>query len=69
MFRIAENLRTFLQKIMQQQRLLLTVNGEDLGEVNVTRRIFQGDSLSPLLFVLSMVPLSLILKKVNACYK
>ena len=69
MFRIAENLRTFLQKIMQQQRLLLTVNGEDLGEVNVTRGIFQGDSLSPLLFVLSMVPLSLILKKVNACYK
>ena len=69
MFRIAENLRTFLQKIMQQRRLLLTVNGEDLGEVNVTRGIFQGDSLSPLLFVLSMVPLSLILKKVNACYK
>ena len=30
---------------------------------------FQGDSLLPLLFVLSMVPLSLILKKVNACYK
>ena len=69
MFRIAENLRTFLQKIMQQQRLLLTVNGEDLGEVNVTRRIFQRDSLSPLLSVLSMVPLSLILKKVNVCYK
>ena len=47
----------------------MTANGEDLGEVNVKRGIFQGDSLSPLLFVLSMVPLSLILKKVNACYK
>ena len=44
-------------------------NGEDLREVNVKRGIFQGDSLSPLMFVLSMVPLSLILKKVNACYK
>ena len=33
------------------------------------RGIFQGDSLSPLLFMLSMLPLSLILKKVNACYK
>ena len=42
---------------------------EDLGEVNVERRIFQGDSLSSLLFVLSMVPLSLILRKVNGCYK
>ena len=69
MFGIAENLRTFLQKSMQQWRLSLTANGEDLGEVNVKRGIFQGDSLSPLIFVLSMVPLSLILKKVNACYK
>ena len=69
MFVIAENLRKFLQNSMKQWRLSLTVNGEDLGEANVKRRIFQGDSLSPLLFVLSMVPLSLILKKVNACYK
>ena len=69
MFGIAENLRTFLQKSMQQWRLSLTANGEDLGEVNVKKEIFQGDSLSPLMFVLSMVPLSLILKKVNACYK
>ena len=69
MFGIAENLRTFLQKSMQQWRLSLTANGEDLGEVNVKRGIFQGGSLSPLLFGLSMVPWSLILKKENACYK
>ena len=69
MFGIAENLRTLLQKGVQQWRLSLTTNGEDLGEVNVERGIFQGDILSPLVFVLSMVPLSLILKKVNACYK
>ena len=68
-FGIAENLRTFLQKSMQQWRLLLVANGEDLGEVNVKRGIFQGNGQSPLLFVLSMVALSLILKKVNACYK
>ena len=69
MFGIAENLRTFLQKSMQQWKLSLAANGEDLGEVNLKRGILQGDSLSPLLFVLSMVPLSLILKKVNACYR
>ena len=69
MFGIAENLRTFLQKSMQQWRLSLTANGEDLREVNVKRGIFQGDSLSPVMFALSMVPLSLILKKVNACCK
>ena len=69
MFGTPENLRKFLQKSMQQWRLSLTANGEDLEEVNVKREIFQGDNLSPLLFVLSMVSLSLILKKVNACYK
>ena len=63
MFGIAENLRTFLQKSMKQWRLSLTTNGEDLGEVNVKRGIFQGDSLSPLMFMLSMVPLSLILRR------
>ena len=59
-FGTVENLRTFLQKSMQQWGLSLTTNGEDLGEVTVK-------SLSPLLFVLSMVPLTLILKKVNTC--
>ena len=32
------------------------------------REIFQGDSLSPLLFVLSMLPLLLLLRKVNGSY-
>ena len=43
-------------------------NGQDLGEINMKRGIFQGDSLLSL-FVLSMVPLSVIIKKENACYK
>ena len=47
MFGIAEQLRTFLQKSMEQWRLYLTTNGEDLGEVNETSEIFQGDSLLP----------------------
>ena len=54
---------------MEYLKLSLTSNGEDLGEVNVKRRIFQGDSLSLLLFVLNMIPLSLILRKVNVCYE
>ena len=60
-------MRTFLQKIIKQWRLLLTANDEDQGEDNVKRGIFQGDSLSPLLFMLNMVPLSLIIMKVNVC--
>ena len=40
-----------------------------LGEVDMKRRIFQEESLSSLLFVLSIVPLLLILRKVNASYE
>ena len=47
----------------------MIANGEDLGEVNMKTKIFQEDSLSPLLFVLDMVPLSLILRKANLFYK
>ena len=67
MFGIAENLRTFLQKSMQQWRLSLTANGEDLREVNVKRGDIPGRQ--SITIVLYVVPLSLILKKVNACYK
>ena len=68
-FGMTENLRTFFQKSMQQWRLSLIANGEDLGEVNIKTEIFQGGSLSPLLFVLGMVPSSLILRKANLFYK
>ena len=66
---IADNLRNFLEKSMEQWKLLLTSNGKDLRGFDVKRGIFQEDNLLPLLFVLSMAPLSLILKKVNASYE
>ena len=55
LFGIVDNVRNFLEKIMEQWKLSLTSNGSDLGEVDVKRGIFQGDSLSPLLLVLSVV--------------
>ena len=55
---------------MEQWKLSLTSNGEDLGEVAVKRETFQGDNFSPLLFLLSVVVLlSLILRKVNTSYE
>ena len=65
---ITDDVINFLQKSMDQWKLSLTVNGEDLGDVEVRRRIFQGDSLSPLLFVVGMMTRSLILRNVNASY-
>ena len=44
-------------------------NGSDLREVDINRGIFQVDRLSPLMFVICMIPLSLLLRKVKASYE
>ena len=69
MFGIAVNVRQFLLSSMKKWKTELTSCGQQLGVVNINRGIFQGDSLSPLLFVLCMVPLSLVLRRSKAGYK
>ncbi|XP_063595812.1 uncharacterized protein LOC134772704 [Penaeus indicus] len=69
LFGIAENVRKFMSDSMRSWKLELTSSGESLGDVHIHRGIFQGDSLSPLLFVLCMIPLTLILRKVAASYE
>ena len=46
----------------------LTSCAENLGKVNIRRGIFQGDSLSPLLFVICMILLTHVLCKAKARY-
>ena len=54
---------------MNKWKLELASNVLSLGNFEIWRGIFQGDSLSTLLFVQSMIPLSLIFKKVKFRYK
>ena len=69
LFGVAENIKTLLVNSMEKWKVILYSGNSELGEVEIKRRIFQGDSLSPLVFVLALIPLSLILRKVKAAYK
>ena len=66
MFGIGDNVRNLLKMSMEQWKLSLMSNGEDLGEVNVKRDISR-DCLSPILFVLSMVPVTKIPRPLFMC--
>ena len=61
--------KNFVVNSMNKWKLELASNVLSLGNFEIWRGIFQGDSLSTLLFVLRMIPLSLIFKKVKFRYK
>lgn len=68
-FGIAENITKLMSDSMRSWKLELTSSNESLRNVHIQRGIFKRDSLSPLLFFLSMIPLILILREVAAPYE
>ena len=69
LFGLAENIKSLLVNSMEKGEVMLFSGNSELGEVEIMRGIFQGDSLSPLVFVLALIPLSLILGKAKAAYE
>ena len=69
LFRVAENIKSLLVNSMEKWKLMQYSGNSELGKVEIKRGIFQGDSLSPLVFVLALIPLSLILRKPKAAYE
>ena len=47
-----------LPKSMESWQTILKSGNEGLARVNIQRETFQGDTLSPLLFVIGLIPLS-----------
>ena len=69
LFGVAVNIKSLLVNSMEKWKVILCSGNSDLGEVQIKRDIFQGDSLSPLVFILALIPLSLILRKAKAPYE
>ena len=58
--------KNMISIIMVNWKTILTSGGKALGQVDIRRGIFQGDSLSPLLFIVIMLPLTLVLRKMRS---
>ena len=69
LFGVAENIKNLLVNSMEKWKVMLCSGNSEFGEAEIKRGIFQGDPLSPLVFVLALIPLSLILRKVKAAYE
>ena len=69
MYKISDEVINFIDTSMKTSREKLTSEGRSLAEVNIQRGIFQGDALSPLLFIIAMMPLYHTLGKCTAGYK
>ena len=67
--KLSQNVQKLLKETMTSWRVEMTCRNEVIGEVRIRRGIFQGDVLSPLLFVVSMIPLTRILRKANTGYE
>ena len=63
MDKIPDEVIQFIEKTMETCRVELTAGGKSLAEVKIQKGIFQKDALSPLLFVIAMMPLNHILRK------
>ena len=69
LFGVAENIKSLSVNSIEKWKIMLCSANSGLGEVEIKQGTFQGDSLSPLVFVLTLVPLSLFLRKAKAAYE
>ena len=73
MYKISPTISAFLRNSMLKWNTCLFLSHEngtsESNPINIKRGIFQGDSLSPLLFCMSLIPLSNELNNSNAGYQ
>ena len=73
MFKISSVLRNFLSHSMRVWKTTLVLNTVEntlnAGDININSGIYQGDSLSPILFCVTLIPLSKLLNNTGYCNK
>ena len=65
----AKNMIFTISNSLVNWKTVLTSGGMVLGQVDIRRGIFQGDSLPSLLFIVIMLSLTLVLRKMRAGYR
>ena len=60
---LADNVIGLIKQSMNKWKTKLYADGKRLGPVPIRRGIFQGDSSSPLLFVIALLSLTHILRE------
>ena len=66
---LADNIIVLIKQNMNRWKTKLYADGKLLGSVPISRGIFQGDSFSPLLFVITLLPLTHILRDTGMGYQ
>ena len=66
---IAPNIQRLIQESMPNWKTKLTSKRCTLGEIIIRQSLFQGDSLSPLLFIIFLIHLSIVLRRSKGQYR
>ena len=69
MYKISDEVINFIKKTMKTWKVKLPAGGIVLAEAKVQKDIFQGDALSPLIFIIVMMPINHKPRKCTAGYK
>ena len=69
MFGVAENVRNFICNSMKKWNIEPPAAETVLGEFNIKRGIFRGDSFSALVFVLGLTAFNLVFRKAGYEFK